>query len=161
MTRRNSDGKEYNEQQEELATLAESIGWVVDDSGLGHDGLKFTHGNFVVWATTYGRPHWRKCEYINGYAANHQSYVTCAEALKSGYEPDATLGLGHHGIAIGDRVKWRSDLIPNPNPSGNGDRWLDVISEGVALYAFGEDGRFIHVQPDDGDSTNIMAMDLR
>ena len=161
MTRTNAKGHEYNERQEELATLAESLGWEVVDVGIHHDGLKFQHGEFRVWASIYTKPHWRKCEFIGGYASNHKSFDSCEDALRSGYEPDTTLGLGQHGIAIGGRIKWRTDLVENPNPTGRYDRWVDVCTEGTALFAFGEDGRFIHVRHDNGQEENINSTELR
>ena len=161
MARTNANGQQYNEQQEALATLAESLGWEVDDLGLHHDGLKFIHGEFHVWASTYAKLHWCKCEYIGGYASNHKSFNSCEEALRSGYEPDETFGLGQHGIAVGGRIKWRTDIVENPNPTTPSDRWVDVCTEGTALFAFGEDGRFIHVRHDNGFEENINSNDLR
>lgn len=148
MPRTNAQSKVYNEELERLATLAESLGWIVDDSEITQNGLRFRHGEgdakFVVWASTYGGCHWRKCQYIGGYASNHKSFDSCEEALRSGYEPDRTLGLGQHGISVGDRIKWRCDLVPNPDPTG--EKWIDVCVEGIALFAFGENGRFIKVK---------------
>jgi len=165
MTRTNAQGKPYNEDQERLATLAESLGWVVDDSDITQLGLRFSHGEgegeFCVWASIYIKPHWRKCEYIGGYASNHKSFATCEDALRSGYEPDTTLGLGQHGIAIGARIKWRTDIVDNPNPNGQGDRWVEVYTEGTAMFAFGEAGRYIHVRHDDGREENINSSELR
>lgn len=150
MPRTNAQSKVYNEELERLATLAESLGWIVDDSEITQNGLRFRHGEgdakFVVWASTYGGCHWRKCQYIGGYASNHKSFDSCEEALRSGYEPDRTLGLGQHGISVGDRIKWRCDLVPNPDPTG--EKWIDVCVEGIALFAFGENGRFIKVKRD-------------
>lgn len=150
MPRTNAQSKVYNEELERLATLAESLGWIVDDSEITQNGLRFRHGEgdaeFVVWASTYGRCHWRKCQYIGGYASNHKSFDSCENALRSGYEPDITLGLGQHGIAVGGRIKWRCDLVPNLDPTG--EKWVDVCAAGIALFAFGENGRFIKVKRD-------------
>lgn len=150
MTRTNAQGNAYSPEQELMATLAESLGWVVDDTGIYQHGLRFHHGNgnekISVWASTHGGYHWRKCQYIEGYAANHMSFKTCEDVLRSGYEPDRTLGLGQLGISVGDRIKWRCNLIPNSDPSG--EKWVEICVDGVALFAFGENSRFIKVKRD-------------
>lgn len=165
MTRTNAQSKVYNEEQERLAILAESLGWVVDDSCITQHGLRFRHGEgdgeFCVWASTYTNPHWRKCEYIGGYASNHKSFDSCEVALRSGFEPDLTLGLGQHGLSVGQRIKWRSDVVENPNSTSNLDRWIDVCTEGTVLFGFGEGGRFVHVRHDDGREENINNSELR
>ena len=161
--RTNAKGEMYSTANEALATLAESLGWVVDDAGINQHGLRFRHGEgegeFCVWASTYNKPHWRKCEYIGGYASNQKSFDFCEDALRSGYEPDETRGLGQHGIAVGGRIKWRTNVVENPDKTDK--RWVDVCTEGTALFAFGEDGRFIHVRHDDGCEQTINSNDLR
>jgi hypothetical protein len=47
---------------------------------------------------------------------------------------------------VGGRIKWRCDLVPNLDPTG--EKWVEICVDGVALFAFGENSRFIKVKRD-------------
>lgn len=154
----NAKGEKYNETQEAMATLAESLGWVVDDSKLYHHGLTFNHGNIHVWKSTYNGLHWRKCEYIHGCAANHQSFNTCEEALRSGFAEDPTEGLGATKYTKGQRITILADRKQNPMKNME---WEDTYTEAVVEWAFGENSQFIHVLCDDGTEHTVNQYDIK
>lgn len=140
-------------EREELIALATSLGWEVDASRETHHGLRFTHGDMVIWSMP---THWRRCQYIHGHSALHQTYQSAEEALRSGHAQDTTEGLGPLHLAVGQPVKYYKDLVRNPADDG----WVEVLGEGKALFAFGDGPSFI-VLDEGGVTVTVGTQHLR
>ena len=145
---------EYNQM---LIELGISLGWNVDSSKVNQTGLRFEKDNFAIWKSAYCGIHWRRCEYINGYAANHKSYDTCEEALQDVCITDSTKGLSNHNLKEGQICKYLSD---NKKTLGSFD-CEPIYSNCKVLSAFGEKCQFILIETDDGKTLAVANYDLR